>query len=264
MLEIRCLCDEAGADTASAAAALAAASRVVESFQLRQRRRVNAYVDSVLPPGGLRARLFAAARAKTEARNAAALRELNARAASTRERYEMLWDQQWARRQSLVSLASISESSGVLRFLASYVARVPAPVLELAREINSETGPTAHLRALFGDSLQDLVLMAARIRAASATLASCHASLSASQSSLAARSLAADAEFALRDAALAFAQDVAEFVTALDHAVAASPLLEIPQPQPGQVAHVAAAAAAAASATTAAAAAAAAASGPSK
>jgi hypothetical protein len=237
----------------SSAAAFVSASHALESFQARQHRRVNTYVngvDGVLPPNGIRGRIFAAARAKTEAKNAAAMQALVKRHASVRERYELLWEQQWARRQSLASLASISESSGVMRFLASYVAGVPKPVLRLAREINSDTGPTAHLRIIFGDQLQALVDVAGRIYAISIVLAAL--AKSASVSSPAARALARDAEFALRDAALALAHDVADFVTDLDHVVAALPILDAPQPQQAKVAKVAAAAAAAASAAAAA------------
>lgn len=227
ILEIRCLCEETAEvlegsmdkQAIRALTAMRAAALVLESFQARQRERVNDYLDSLLPPNSIRARLFSAARAKAEARNAAAIKDLLERGGSVREKYSLLWQQQWARRESLVSIANVSSSSGVMRFFVEYMAGVPAPVLALARGLNSENGPAAQVREIFEDALSSLSVAAVRIRSLSFAIRS---QFPSSKIISHRDPTVDDALQALRDAASVYETDITEFVVNLEDLVSAS------------------------------------------
>lgn len=227
ILEIRCLCEEAveaferssETQVARATSTLQTALDALESFQSRQRSQVNQYLDSLLPRNSIRARLFSAARSKSEKRNAAALDDLIRRGGSIRDKYRLLWQQQWVRRESIVSIANVSASSGVMRFFVEYMAGVPPPVLDLARGLNSEDGPAAHVRTMFADALSSLKSVAARIRFLSAVV-SCE---SIAQSSSPDEGGAVnDFATAIHEVTDAFLSDVCTLVTALEGVMAES------------------------------------------
>ena len=167
MYTIRCACEEAAerslmsSNTAHLSPEFLHAAKTLDSFQQSQRQHVSNVIAEFLPKD-FRGSVFSAFRTRSERSNQQALDELSARGGSVREKYALLWDQQWKRRENL---AMVGNSTGVWKLLVRYIAGVPAPLLMFAKSINSPSGPTEALRSKFGGVLRELVVVANEMNA---------------------------------------------------------------------------------------------------
>lgn len=127
-------------------------ARKFEGFQDKQKEHVSAVIAKYLPQD-FRGNMFHAIRQRSERNNQSAIDDVVARGGSLRDKYDLLWDQQWKRRENL---AMIGNATGVWKWLVRYLAGVPEPLLAFAKQINSKRGPTEALRAKFGGSLKEL------------------------------------------------------------------------------------------------------------
>lgn len=150
MYAIRCECEESGiSDLLAVGAAFA-------GFQDAQRAHVSEMVARFLP-ADFRGWLFNVARQQSEAKNSAAVTELMKSGGTVREKYALLWKQQWTRRETL---SMVGNASGIWKLAVKFIAGVPQALLDFARDINVPDGPTEELRAKFGPVLTQLVEMA--------------------------------------------------------------------------------------------------------
>lgn len=167
MYRLRCACEEAAQRLdhspvlTSFSNRLITLSKTFEAFQAKQSEHVSKVVNEFLPQD-FRATFFNAARQHSERSNVNALNELIASGGSVREKYSMLWEQQWKRRETL---ASVGNATGIWKWLVKYLAGVPEPLLQFAKDINSPKGPTEALRAKFGSALSQLTTFAIELNA---------------------------------------------------------------------------------------------------
>lgn len=136
-----------------------------------------------------------------------------------REVYGLLWEQQWRRRESVAKMAGAVGASGVMRFFVNYVAGVPEAVLELARGLNEEGGPTEALRGMFGEELTGLLDAGWRMRALAVRM---------EEGGAAGGETMRRCRVALGDAAEAYACDVEVFVERLEKVITESKLFDAP------------------------------------
>lgn len=154
MYSIRCECEE------SEISDLISTGVTFEAFQSAQRASVSAMVAQFLP-ADFRGWLFDVARQQSEAKNTAAVKALMAEpGASIRDKYALLWKQQWSRRETL---SMVGNSTGIWKLAVKFIAGVPQALLDFARDINVPNGPTEELRCKFGPVLAQLTEMAAEI-----------------------------------------------------------------------------------------------------
>lgn len=165
MYEARCACEQAAEHLseprhADAAGDLLTTRNRMQKFQCAQREKASGMVERFLPQD-FRGRMFDAARQRSEQRNKEQVTALVDAGGSVRAKYDMLWAQQWARRESL---ASVGNATGIWRLLVRFVAGVPEPLLAFAQAINVPNGPTEELRVKFGATLEELVVFARSLR----------------------------------------------------------------------------------------------------
>ena len=173
MYKARCACEEAAERVeetptlAALQARLRGCAHKFEHFQIKQREHVNSVIDQFLPQD-FRASLFTAAKNNSEKRNAQAMRDLIAAGGTVRDKYKLLWEQQWRRRENL---AAVGNATGVWKLLVRYLAGVPQPLLTFAKNINAKDGPTEALREKFGAALAELASFAIAMNALCAAAA---------------------------------------------------------------------------------------------
>lgn len=173
MYKARCACEEAAGrvvavpELAEFAPRLKASAGRFEAFQKSQREHVQTVIDEFLPQD-FRGSLFTAAKQRSEKLNAQAVEDLIANGGSIRDKYNLLWEQQWRRRENL---AMVGNATGIWRWLVRYLAGVPQPLLTFAKLINAPHGPTDALRAKFGAALRELSRFAIELNALCAATA---------------------------------------------------------------------------------------------
>ena len=176
----RCQLEEIGllADTKAAALGGAERAKAVKSlveeglghwtgYQKSSMESVEALVKTFLP-NDFRLSIFNSYRARSEANSKAAVDALVANGGSIQERYDLLWKQEFDRRQSLVNLGN---ASGIWRFLISVLAGVPTALLDFVKTVNDEKGPMDEFRATYGPHIYFMSLFANKTRVLAALLA---------------------------------------------------------------------------------------------
>lgn len=167
MYSLRCACEEAAekchinSQLTGLAESFEKIAFTFESFQSSQREHVSTLINRFLPQD-FRSSMFNMARQRSENSNARALEELKKNGGTTRDKYKLLWEQQWKRRESL---AAVGNSSGIWKLVVRYLAGVPEPLLAFAREINSKNGPTDALRIKFSPALVEMTRFAIEMNA---------------------------------------------------------------------------------------------------
>lgn len=167
MYTLRCACDEAAQrlllvpSLSSYSTVFASISTRFEAFQKHQSDQVTQLVNDFLPQD-FRTYIFNMARQHTEKSNALAIDQLMASGGSVRDKYKLLWEQQHKRRETL---ASIGNSTGIFKTIVKYLAGVPDALLQFARQINSDRGPTEALREKYGLFLSSLIQFAIELNA---------------------------------------------------------------------------------------------------
>lgn len=173
MYKVRCACEEAAGrvvgipELAEFAPRLNASAGRFEAFQKRQRDHVQTVINGFLPQD-FRGSLFTAAKQRSEKLNAQAVEDLIADGGSIRDRYNLLWEQQWRRRENL---AMVGNATGIWKWLVRHLAGVPQPLLAFAKNINSPHGPTDALRVKFGGALAELLRFSIELNALCAATA---------------------------------------------------------------------------------------------
>lgn len=219
---LRCACEEAAQrldsdpKMQSFSNRLTALSKTFETFQSKQSDHVSEVVNEFLPQD-FRASFFKAARQHSERSNATALNDLVQSGGSVREKYKLLWEQQWKRRETL---ASVGNATGIWKWVVKYLAGVPEPLLQFAKDINSPKGPTEALRAKFGSALRQLSSFAIELNALCA--------VSVMANGMPDQDLADQLELSLA----CYEQEVQKFVNLLETVLTNSPFFV----QPDQVA----------------------------
>lgn len=159
MFAARCACEEGVfalkniGEMEHISVAMAATGNRFKKLQDTQRAHATRMINSFLP-SDIRGRLFNQASARSEQRSAAALTALEEAGGTVREKYELLWKQQFERRENL---SAIGNASGAFKLLVRYIGGVPEPLLDFARQINQPNGPTEEIRVKFGPTLVKLI-----------------------------------------------------------------------------------------------------------
>ena len=84
---------------------------------------------------------------RSEQQHAAELQALEARGCTVAEKYELLWEHELAKRQSLASIGSMHS---VFKAIVATIGGVPHSLLDFVATINSDTGPMQEMRNTYG------------------------------------------------------------------------------------------------------------------
>lgn len=176
----RCQLEELSLLAATHPAAFSSAERVAEvegyiaegleswtAYQKSSMDNVEDLVKTFLP-NDFRLTIFNSYRARSEANSRAAVDALVANGGSIQAKYDLLWQQEFDRRQSLVNLGN---ASGVWRFLIAVVAGVPAALLDFVKTVNDAEGPMDEFRATYGPHIYFLSMLANKARVLAALVA---------------------------------------------------------------------------------------------
>lgn len=216
---IRCACEEAASramhvrSMGSISVRLYEIGNILAQFQRAQREHVSEVITAILPRD-FRASIFATLRQRSERSNMQQIEDLVNAGGSIREKYALLWEQQYKRRESL---AMIGNASGVFRWMMRYLGGVPAPLLAFARDINAPNGPTEALRVKFGDTLRQLVAFAIEMNALCALV---HVQCGEEDE---------DVREELEEAVKVYEEEVTKFVRLLHEVIVDSPFFVSPE-----------------------------------
>ncbi|KAH3762883.1 Emp24/gp25L/p24 family/GOLD family protein [Pelomyxa schiedti] len=98
-------------------------------------------------PQDWRASIVAYTRQRSEDRCTHELEELTKTNPSIQAKYDLMWQHQMARRQSLVNLGNMS---GVFKALVCYIGGVPQCLFDFIKTVNDEQGPMEEYRVTYG------------------------------------------------------------------------------------------------------------------
>lgn len=145
-------------------------SQGLEAWTSYQKSSMDSVEDLVKTflPNDFRLTIFNSYRARSEANSKAAVDALVANGGSIQAKYDLLWQQEFDRRQSLVNLGN---ASGIWRFLIAVVAGVPAALLDFVKTVNDAQGPMDEFRATYGPHIYFLSMLANKARVLAALLA---------------------------------------------------------------------------------------------
>lgn len=135
-------------------------------YQKSSMENVEDLVKTFLP-NDFRLTIFNSYRARSEANSKGAVDALVANGGTIQAKYDLLWQQEFDRRQSLVNLGN---ASGIWRFLIAVVAGVPAALLDFVKTVNDAEGPMDEFRATYGPHIYFLSLFANKARVVAALL----------------------------------------------------------------------------------------------
>lgn len=116
-------------------------------------------------------------------------------------------EQQYKRRETL---ANIGNSAGLFKFIVKYLAGVPEPLLQFAKELNEKKGPTEALREKFGPSLLSLTKFTVELNALTSVVCS-------------SRTANSEVEDCLQRSLTLFEGEVKQFLTLLENVLCDSP-----------------------------------------
>ena len=161
MFRARCACEESiealksvkHANIAKICAVLQSVADRFELFQDKQRNHASNIVKSFLPQD-FRGQIFQQASSRSETKNKQEINELIRRGGSIAEKFDLLWRQQWNRRETL---GAVGNASGIWKIAVKVIAGVPEPLLDFAKQINVPNGPTEELRIKFAPVFYRLV-----------------------------------------------------------------------------------------------------------
>lgn len=175
MFEARCNCEEGeealqklmdlgvggggGEKLEEVLEAVSTTRKKYEELQDRQRENTTKVIEAFLP-NDFRKRLFKREKKQREKKNEDELKACFANGGCVRDKYELLWSQQNARREML---GSIGNASGLFRMLIATLSGVPDGLLRVARDLNKPGGPTEAIREKFHPTLTRIVHFAGYI-----------------------------------------------------------------------------------------------------
>lgn len=138
----------------------AAAIASWEGYHRTSLEKVEALVKTFLPQDW-RGAIVNTFRQRSEAASAQALADLAAAGGTVQQKYDLLWEQQMGRRQTLVNLGN---ASGVFRAVLTYLGGVPQALLDFVKTVNDDQGPMEQFRATYGPYQYFLTLFVNKIR----------------------------------------------------------------------------------------------------
>ena len=139
-----------------------------------------------------------------------------------KEKYDLLWQQQMAKRESLKGLAS---ASGVFKAVVSFVGGIPQVLLDFLEKINDDNGPLAEQRIRYGPAFYQLTTLSNGIHNLVATWWDADAKEGASLPS----ELSGEALSLIQEASSVYGAELKRVVTFMDEVFANSPFLIKPE-----------------------------------
>eukprot|EP00762_Andalucia_godoyi_P004327 ANDGO_05497.mRNA.1 hypothetical protein len=129
-----------------------------------------------LLPNDWRMSIMKKKRTQKEHKNQKDLEEMMKKPSYTLDtKYDLLWQQQMERRESL---AELGNSSGIKKFLIQKVGGVPQVLLDFVKQINHAEGPMEEMRIKYGPRVYSFTKLANALHIQAAVLASTDATLS--------------------------------------------------------------------------------------
>lgn len=138
-----------GTAFASLKQAMSTNNETIAKYQKERMQSVEALVKKFLP-NDFRMSLVQKFRERSERKNAEMIAEKRASGMSVHALYDMLWQQQMQRRETLVQLG---QASGIFKAFLRLLAGVPSVLLDFVRTINDENGPMEEMRQRYGPFL---------------------------------------------------------------------------------------------------------------
>eukprot|EP01088_Endostelium_zonatum_P016274 TRINITY_DN4329_c0_g1_i1.p1 TRINITY_DN4329_c0_g1~~TRINITY_DN4329_c0_g1_i1.p1 ORF type:complete len:465 (-),score=153.82 TRINITY_DN4329_c0_g1_i1:70-1464(-) len=135
--------------------------QLIRDYQTNTLKNVEGLVQTFAPKDQLRLTIIKMSRERTESSNTSAIDSLIKRGGSIHEKYDLYWDQQLARRQTLVN---IGEATGPYKWVIKYLGGVPEPLLDFIKQINAPEGPMEELRIKYGPIMYFLFLLVNKVR----------------------------------------------------------------------------------------------------
>ena len=137
----------------------------IANFQKGHTERVTNLILQYLPQD-FRGSLIRQQKERSDEKRKAEVEALVAGGCTIKEKYDLLWQQQMAKRESLKGLAS---SSGVFKAVVSFVGGIPQVLLDFLEKINDDNGPLAEQRVRYGPAFYQLTSLSNRIHSLVAT-----------------------------------------------------------------------------------------------
>lgn len=137
----------------------------IANFQKGHTERVTNLILQYLPQD-FRGSLIRQQKERSDEKRKAEVAALVAGGCTIKEKYDLLWQQQMAKRESLKGLAS---SSGVFKAVVSFVGGIPQVLLDFLEKINDDNGPLAEQRVRYGPAFYQLTSLSNRIHSLVAT-----------------------------------------------------------------------------------------------
>ena len=189
----------------------------VETFQKGHTERVTNLILQYLPQD-FRGSLIRQQKERSDQKRKDEVEALVAGGCTIREKYDLLWQQQMAKRESLKGLAS---ASGVFKAVVSFVGGIPQVLLDFLEKINDDNGPLAEQRLRCGPAFYDLTLLSNRIHGLVAAWSGCDGELpkEASEECLS----------LVQEAAAVYGSELRRVVSFMDEVFANSPFLIKPE-----------------------------------
>jgi len=125
-------------------------------FQETQREHVSKLIAQFLP-NDFRVTLLNKRRESKEVAYKSQIDALIAGGGSIKQKYDLLWEQQFDRRKGLADLGA---ATGIYRAVIKFLAGCPEVLLDFAKQINAPLGPTEEMRILYGPNLYQLTRIA--------------------------------------------------------------------------------------------------------
>lgn len=189
----------------------------IENFQKGHTERITKLIVQYLPQD-FRGTLIIQQKERSDQKRKAEVEHLVAGGCTIKEKYELLWEQQMAKRESLKALAS---SSGMFKAVVSFVGGIPQVLLDFLEKINDDNGPLAEQRIRYGPAFYQLTSLANGIHNLVATWWAATDPPSAEFSE--------ELLSLLQEAAAVYGKELKRVITFMDEVFANSPFLIKPE-----------------------------------
>jgi len=124
----------------------------ISKFQKSTLENVTNIVESFMPKD-FRMTMLQYARSRKEIAYAAEVDALVKRGGTIKEKYDLLWNQQMQRRESLVALGN---ATGIYKAIVTVIAGCPQVLLDFTKQFNAPNGPMEEYRIKYGPNLYSL------------------------------------------------------------------------------------------------------------
>ncbi|QDZ22018.1 hypothetical protein HOP50_06g45590 [Chloropicon primus] len=191
----------------------------IEDFQRGHTERVTNLIYEYLPQD-FRGTLIKQQKERSDQKRKDEVAALVSEGCTIKEKYDLLWSQQMAKRESLKGLAS---ASGMFKAVVSFVGGIPQVMLDFLEKINDDNGPLAEQRLRYGPAFYELTTLSNRIHSLVATW----------WEAAAAEQIPSETEEALlslvQEASAVYGSELKRVVSFMDEVFANSPFLIKPE-----------------------------------